>query len=1146
MGRCARQVVMLGVLCALPAIAYAQDGAIAGIVTDSSDAVLPGVVVEVTSPALIEKSRSSTTDGSGQYRITALPIGTYTITFTLSGFSAVRRENIELSSGFTASVDAKLGVGNVAETVTVAAASPTVDVQTARQVTVFTGNDLKDLPTSRNLSSIMHLVPGITMQTGVFNADAGICVGGIGVWCSPNAYGFNAHSSTLDTDGLRQGRLLVDGMVLNTASTPITGIGGGYIADVTNVQEVSFNLSGALGESETGGTSINIVPRTGGNRFAGNYSTTYTRKDWFDVNNGTNTSVTVSNLVNYNYDVAFAFGGPIKRDRLWFYSVARSQGKEQIGAGGSIYPNLNLGKWGANYQPDRSQDALTYTNRWRNANTRLTWQASSKNKFNIFWDEQDSCQDPCKGTVASYWSPESQWSVHTFPNRLMQMSWTNPHTNKLLFEGGVNIAMQHYNFTDKVDVDNPQGIPNIRETGDTAGGDATAPRLNAFAGSVFTPLESGSLYSGNLDDYDNYRTRLSASYVSGRHNAKVGWDGQYYWQKRNTFVNDPRMRFTYTTPLATCYNAANPSASTCGNTSLYYPNDPYNQARRPVPSSVEINVGNRNYDDHVWTNSLYIQDQWTLRRLTLSGAIRYDHARSSYGSTCVGPDVFVPVGYCTPETDGVSFNDITPRWSAAWNVFGNGKTAIKWNMGKYLGAAGFTDVYSNANPGRRTLDTLSRTWEDLNGNRRPDCNFSDPNAHSTLGDTCGAVTNLQSFRRFGQDPYKLDETGDAIGLQTTHCGRTEAGIPQAVKDYCSRAGQNLLSGWGKRRSEWQFGLGVQREVLTRLSVEVTYNQRWYQNQTLTDPIGVGCDLYTANYDQCISDLAKLSNPQFSFYSVRAPQDPRLPNGGGYLINGLADRNTAAALTGPEAVTMVPYTYGWRGIDTNFVYRMSGGIRINGGTSTGKSFRDLCDYDVGSVFGSYTPSQRQREGGHGPSCAPWRPWQTNVRGSATYTIPWVDVLAGLVFQSRPGVERSANLNYTYRDAIWAAGSEWRATNSTGCPTTGAGAAPVGCLLGVPLGQTNNAFSVNLLDTSDLWGERLTLFDLKLGKNFRFANKRLNIGVDIFNLFNSDAIDGYQSTYTLDNPATPEVEVNQWGNPTSLVSPRFTQLSIQFDF
>ncbi len=1128
---------LVSALLLLPAVAHAQEGAIAGVVRDSSDAVLPGVLVEVSSPALIEKVRATTTDSNGQYRVTVLPIGTYAVTFTLASFNTFRRENVVLSTGFTAPVDARMTVGNLAETITVAAPAPTVDVQSARQVTVFLGDELKDLPTSRNVSSLMHLVPGITMQTGVVNADAGICVGGVGVWCSPNVYSFNAHSSQLDADGLRQGRLLVDGMVLNTASNTVTGVVGGYIADVTNVQEVTFNLSGALGESETGGTSINIVPRTGGNRYTGNYSTTYTRQAWFDRNTSTYPTINAPNLIQYNYDVSFAYGGPLRRDRLWFYSVARSQGKEQTPGGGGIFYNLNAGKWGANYQPDRTQGTVNYRNLWRNVNTRFTWQATPGNKFNIFWDEQDSCQDPCDGTVASYWSTESMWSVHTLPNRVAQVSWNNPRSNRLLFEGGLNIAMQHYNFAKHRYVDNPQGVPNVREVGDTAGGDSVAARLNGTAGGIFTPLQSGSIYSGNVDNLDNYRMRLSASYVTGTHNAKIGWDGQYYWQKQNVFINQPRMMFTYTTPGVTCYNAANPAASTCGNTSLYYPGDPFNQTRRPVPSNIEINVGNRAFDERVWTNSLYVQDQWTIRRLTVSGAIRYDHARSQYNETCVGPDRFVPVGYCTPATDGVSFNDITPRWNVAWNVFGDGKTSIKWNMGRYLGAAGFQDVYNGANPARRTLNTLSRQWEDLNGNRIPDCNFANSAEHFTGGDRCGAVTNLQSFRRFGNDPYVLDETGDAIGLATTHCGRTETGIPQAVRDYCARAGQNLLSGWDKRRAEWQFGLGVQREILPRLSVEVTYNQRWYQNQTLTDTLGVGCDLYATTTEPCIADLDNLRNPQFSFYSVRAPLDPRLPGGGGYLINGLVDRNTQAALSGPEGITMVPYTYGWRGIDTNFVYRMAGGIRINGGTSTGKSFRDLCDYDIN------TPQQRQREGGASPACSPQRPWQTNVRGSATYTIPWADVLASVVFQSRPGIERSANLQYTYRDVTWAPGSEWRATNTVGCPATGAGAAPVGCLYGV---TNNNNVAINLLDASDLWGERLTLVDLKLGKNFRFNNKRLNVGVDIFNLFNSDAIDGYNSTYTLDNPATTDVEVNNWGTPTSLMQPRFAQLAVQFDF
>jgi hypothetical protein len=1124
---------------------------IAGTVKDASGAVLPGVTVEASSPVLIEKVRSTTTDSNGQYRIAGLPVGTYDVSFSLANFSTQKRSGIALTSSFTAGVDATMSVGNITETIAVQATAPVVDTQNVRQATVFTGDDLKELPAVRNVSTLLNLVPGISFQTGVLNAAAGVCIGGVGTWCSPNAYAFNSHTSMLDTDGLRQGRLMVDGMVLNTASNPITGSAGGYIADVTNAQEVSISISGALGESETGGTSINIVPRTGGNRYAGNFFVNYARLSWFDHNDGnytnpeTGASPGAVNNVIEDHDVTFGYGGPIRRDRLWFYAVARTQGKEAYPGGGVFYPNKNAGIWGMNYQPDRTQDRVTYTNMWRNANGRITWQASRRDKINFFYDEQDSCQDPCDGTVAAYWSPEAMWSVWTYPNRLGQVSWTNPYNNKVLLEAGVNVVYQQYNFDKHRYYDTPTDIPQLNETGDTSGLDEVATRVNQSAGGVFSALRSGSIASANTETYNNDRARFSASYVTGRHQAKMGWEGAWYAQKQLNITNTPRLTYNYSTPGATCYNAASPAASTCGNTSLHFPSDPFNSVRRPVPTSASISTGDRTIDERVGTQSVYAQDQWTLGRFTLNGAIRYDYANSHYLPTCVGPDIYVATRYCTNEADGVSFHDVTPRWSAAWDVFGDGKTAIKWNMGKYLAAAGFQDVFNGANAARRTQNTLTRNWSDTDGDRIVDCDWRNQLAHTNLGDTCGATNGgAQTFRRFGRDPLSLDEAGDAIGLQTSHCGRSETGIPQAVLDYCGRSGQNLLDGWGKRRSEWQFGLGVQRELIPRLSAEVTYNQRWYQNQLVTDTLGVGCDLYAADTEACINGfLNRQANAQYSFYSLRAPVDPRLPNGGGYLINGLDNQNTAAGFSGPEAITRqgggetYPYIYGWKGVDTNFVYRARGGLRINGGTSTGHSYRDTCGI-------MDEPAARQREGAPTVECEPYRPWQTNVRGSVAYTIPWIDVLASMTYQSRPGVERSANVTYTYRDVIWAPGSESRATNTVGCPTTGTGAAPVGCLYGT--GLNNNNFSVNVLDASDLWGERISYADVKFAKNFRFANRRLNVGVDIYNITNSDAITSYNSTYTIDNPATAVVEPNLWGNPTGLIPPRFAKVTVQFDF
>ena len=250
----------------LPGIAFAQEGQIAGVVRDTAGLVMPGVLVEVTSPALIEKARSATTDDSGQYRITSLPVGTYTVTFTLEGFSKQQRDNIVLTTGFTASINATMTVGQRSETVTVVGESPIVDVQNARQVATFGGAEIRDLPTGRNLRSLLTLTPGLT-ATGL-GAD---CVGGVGVWCNNNIYNLSSHTAANDTVGDTQGRVMVDGTIINTGGgAGIMGMTGGYVADIANAQEVNVQISGALGESETGGAAINIIPRTGGNRFSGN------------------------------------------------------------------------------------------------------------------------------------------------------------------------------------------------------------------------------------------------------------------------------------------------------------------------------------------------------------------------------------------------------------------------------------------------------------------------------------------------------------------------------------------------------------------------------------------------------------------------------------------------------------------------------------------------------------------------------------------------------------------------------------------------------------------------------------------------------------------------------------------------------------
>jgi hypothetical protein len=213
------------------AFVAAQTGQIAGVVRDASGGALPGVLVEVSSPQLIERVRSTTTDANGRYQITSLPVGTYAVKMSLSGFSTHTQQSVRITSDFTATVDVTLKVGGAETTVTVAAEPPVVDVVNARQQTVFLGEDVANLPTTRDIPSLLLLVPGITTTEG----QRGTVNGGIGVFANPTAPMFNAHATQRDTDGQAQGRILVDGMVVNAGSAPAANPNTGVLPGGTFV-----------------------------------------------------------------------------------------------------------------------------------------------------------------------------------------------------------------------------------------------------------------------------------------------------------------------------------------------------------------------------------------------------------------------------------------------------------------------------------------------------------------------------------------------------------------------------------------------------------------------------------------------------------------------------------------------------------------------------------------------------------------------------------------------------------------------------------------------------------------------------------------------------------------------------------------------
>src|SRR3954471_20193541 len=372
-----RTLLVLACVVLCPALARAQSS-VAGIVRDASGAVLPGVTVEVTSPALIEKTRTSTTDGSGQYRITDLPPGTYSITFSLSGFTTVKREAVSVSGSGVVPVNIELRVGNLTETITVTGEAPLVDTQSTRRETVIKADTLSTLPATRGYGSIIATVPALSIG-GVAGAGASTAP------TTPDMMFFTAHGGDSG-----EGRILQNGLTL---AAPFGGGGTSTLTyDTANADEMQVLVSGGLGEAETGGPSINMVPKSGGNRFAGSafYSTS---GDWASSDNidADLQAVGISQppTLRKNWDASGSLGGPIKKDRLWFFGSVRNWGNAAVQDGVPV--NKYAGDpahW--DFAPDTTIEPRNADGR-KIYNLRLTGQATQKNRVQFYMEHQKRC-----------------------------------------------------------------------------------------------------------------------------------------------------------------------------------------------------------------------------------------------------------------------------------------------------------------------------------------------------------------------------------------------------------------------------------------------------------------------------------------------------------------------------------------------------------------------------------------------------------------------------------------------------------------------------------------------------------------------------------------------------------------------------------
>ena len=858
--------VMFGLLLFSPGFALAQNaasGSIAGVVKDTTGAVLPGVTVEAASPALIEKVRTAVTDDKGNYKLLDLRPGSYTVTFTLTGFSTLKRDGIELTTGFTATVNGDLKVGSLEETVTVSGAAPTVDVQRVANSQVLSRETLDSIPTGRTIQGYAALTVGAAVSSGLVD------VGGN----QGERYGHIAIHGGREADG----KLNIDGMRFNNMVNSGSGANRHYFLNQGAVQEVNLETGGMNAESETAGVAVNAIPKDGGNTFAfyGNIS-------------GTNGSLQSSNVTDElrargasaatslkkTWDYNAGLGGPLKKDKLWFYTAHRWWGTQ------SYPPNTFYDKNPDPFLYTPDPDRPGYSDLYQRDNSvRFTYQASAKHKFTFSNSYQHSCY--CFQAVETR-APEASIDFRYWPIDLFQTTWSYPRTNKLLVEAGMSYM---HNMT------NPSLIDGVKNTDISVTEASTGIVYNSPPGSVAVAMLGTSVY------YGQHNERFSVSYITGSHALKIG--AQTHQGVADFGSIDVNQSISYT------FRNGAPLSLT--------------QWATPAPSvqKEKINLG------------IFAQDQWTLNRLTLNLGARYDHINSYVPAQDRPATRFVPGASFGKIENVPNWHDVTPRIGAAYDVFGNGKTAVKGYIGRFVNGHGVSYAQT-VNPANAIVLSASRTWTDANANFTPDCDL----VSITANGECGALSD----RAFG-----------TVRITT-------------------RFDDSVLEGFGKRDYTWQASAAIQHELRQGLGVNLGYFRTWYGNFTATDNTLVA----PADFDP---------------YCVTAPTDARLGDFSGRKMCGLYDVNPAKF--GQVSNLVLPAknfgkrTEVFNGIDATFSYKYGKGGLLQGGVGIGRTETDSC---------FVIDSPQAARDGYCHITPPWSA-NTQLKLAAVYPLPGQFQIAG---------------------------------------------------------------------------------------------------------------------------------------------------------
>jgi hypothetical protein len=756
-----------------------------------------------------------------------------------------------------------------------------------------------------------------------------------------------------------------------------------------------------------------MIFKDGGNSYSGSLFASGAGEGWASDNFDAalkKAGLPTPNRLKNVFDYEGSFGGPIKRDKLWFFFDTRYHGFANWVAG--VYYNKNAGditKW--NYEPDTTRQAFSDAN-WKDAGLRITWQVTPRNKIAAYHDDQLRC-NACTSGGSPTSTPEAVGRATAHPNGFDEINWTSPLTNRMLLDAGFGAHILRYGGADPFPGDPPFNTAMIRVQ---------------EQGGLIPGLSYRAVSNTAKPFIGNYSYASSISYTTGANSMKFGLNGDFHnFSQRSDIPNDQKLSYRF---------------------------------RDGVPNQVTMFAHPFEYWEQLHQWGVYGQDQWTVGKLTVSGGLRYDKFTAYFPQGQVGPVRWIPTPVITPATETTNQNDITVRGSAAYDLFGDGKTAVKVSLGKYVLAE---DSHNNALGGQaapmnRIPISTNRSWNDANRNFVVDCDL----LNAATNGECGPWAN-QSF-------------GTRV-FETT-------------------IDPKLAFGWGVRPYNWSFSAGVQRELLPRVSANVTYFRRWYGNIPTQENRAA----------------------QYTFFDLPLPADPRLPTSG--TVHGFMDV-TPATFGRFDNLIAHAKNYGhliqnWQGVDVNAQARTSS-LTVQGGVSTGRARRDVCDVAQKNpsvlLIGYETEIGRMPSGVAIPMeyCNIVGKLRTQVKGLAAYTIPVIDVSVAATLQNIPGQEMFAT---------------WAVPNATAAP-----------LLGRSLAGNAANISLNLLPPQRFYQPRTNQLDLRFAKILRYGKTRSQIMFDLYNATNSNTVQTFNQNYS---------PTGSWPVPTSILSARLAKISAQVDF